>query len=149
MIIIHFLFKWQYKLKSKMKALGMYQCRCMHRNTDTDSTDTDLTDGTETLRSVSPTILKHRDQWSPTTLKHRDQCHRRHWNTETSATDDTETLRSMSPTSLGTLVHCTDLTANNYPLYWFNPVSPGGTHMSHFENFLILEFFRILEKYFQ
>ncbi len=31
----------------------------------------------------------------------------------------------------------------------FNPLSPGGIHTSHLENFIILEFLRILEKYFQ
>ncbi len=31
----------------------------------------------------------------------------------------------------------------------FNPLSPGGTHMYQLENFQILEFLRILEKYFQ
>jgi hypothetical protein len=77
------------RLRLTRNGLGMYQCRCMHWNTDTDSTDTDLTDGTDTLRSVS--LM---------TLKYRDQCHWWHWHTEISVTDDTETLRPVSPLSL-------------------------------------------------
>jgi hypothetical protein len=79
------------RLRLTRNGLGMYQCRCMHWNTDTDSTDTDLTDGTDTLRSVS--LM---------TLKYRDQCHWWHWHTEISVTDDTEILRSVS---LMTLKH--------------------------------------------
>ena len=32
---------------------------------------------------------------------------------------------------------------------FFNALSPDGTHMYYFENFLILKFLKILEKYFQ